>query len=45
MRGETTRFTGTFSDDRSVITGHWELLPDNGTWQPWMDITLTRQVS
>jgi Protein of unknown function (DUF1579) len=45
MRGETTRFTGTFSDDGSVITGHWELLPHHGNWQPWMDITLTKQAS
>jgi hypothetical protein len=45
MRGKTTRFTGTFSDDGSVITGHWELLTDNGNWHPWMDITLTKQDS
>ncbi len=44
MRSKTTRFTGTFSDDRSVITGHWELR-DSGDWQPWMDITLTKQGS
>lgn len=42
MRSETTRFTGTFSDDRSTITGHWELLVDDSTWRPWMDITLSK---
>lgn len=45
MRSKTTRFTGIFSDDGSVITGHWELLRDSGNWQPWMDITLTKQGS
>jgi hypothetical protein len=43
MRSGTSRFAGTFNDDRDVITGHWELLDDDGEWQPWMDITLTRQ--
>jgi hypothetical protein len=43
MRSETTRFTGTFSDDGTVITGYWELLSDGGEWQRWMDITLTKQ--
>jgi hypothetical protein len=37
------RFTGTFDDGRNVITGHWELLDDASTWQPWMDVTLTRE--
>ena len=45
MRSKTTRFAGVFSDDGGVITGHWELLPDGGEWQPWMDITLTKQDS
>jgi hypothetical protein len=45
MRGDTSRFAGTFSDDGAVITGHWELLDDDGRWQPWMDITLTKQGS
>jgi Protein of unknown function (DUF1579) len=45
MRSKTTRFAGVFSDDGSVITGHWQLLPDGGEWQPWMDITLTKQDS
>jgi hypothetical protein len=43
MRSKTTRFTGVFSPDGSMITGHWELLPESGDWQPWMDITLIKQ--
>jgi hypothetical protein len=43
MRSERDRFTGTFSDDLDVITGHWELLDDQGGWQAWMDITLTKE--
>jgi Protein of unknown function (DUF1579) len=45
MRSETDRFTGTFDDERNAITGHWEALDANSVWQPWMDITLTRQTS
>jgi hypothetical protein len=45
MRTEKARFTGVFSDDGDVITGHWELLAESGDWQPWMDITLTKQAS
>jgi uncharacterized protein DUF1579 len=45
MRSKTTRFTGIFSDDGSVITGHWELLHDTGEWRSWMEITLTKQGS
>jgi hypothetical protein len=43
MRSRTTRFTGVFSEDGNTITGHWELLDDGSNWQPWMDITLTKQ--
>jgi hypothetical protein len=43
MHSKTTRFTGRFSEDGSVIAGRWELQGDGGDWQPWMDITLTRQ--
>jgi hypothetical protein len=43
MQSMTTRFTGTFSEDGNVITGHWELRGDGGDWRPWMDIALTRQ--
>jgi Protein of unknown function (DUF1579) len=45
MRSKATRFTGRFSEDGNVITGNWELQDDNGDWQPWMDIRLTRQAS
>ncbi len=45
MRSERDRFTGTFNDERNVITGHWDVLDDNSTWRPWMDITLTKQAS
>jgi hypothetical protein len=43
MRSETTRFTGVFDEDGNVITGHWELLQEGRDWQPWMDITLSKQ--
>ena len=43
MRSKTTRFTGVFNEDGTVITGHWELLQDGRDWRPWMDITLTKQ--
>jgi len=26
-----------------VLRGHWELLDNEGSWRPWMDITLTKQ--
>jgi hypothetical protein len=45
MQSETTRFTGRFSEDRNLVTGHWELQDDGGDWRPWMDITLTKQAS
>jgi hypothetical protein len=43
MQSKTDRFTGTFSDAGDTITGYWELLDDDSNWQPWMDITLTKQ--
>ena len=43
MRSERDRFTGTFNENLDVITGHWEALEDGANWQPWMDITLTKQ--
>jgi Protein of unknown function (DUF1579) len=43
MQSKATRFTGRFSEDGKVITGHWELQGESGDLQPWMDITLTRQ--
>jgi hypothetical protein len=45
MRSKTNRFSGTFNDERNLITGHWDALGDDSTWQPWMDITLTRQAT
>jgi hypothetical protein len=45
MRSEKDRFTGTFNDERNVITGHWEALDDDSNWQPWMDITLTSEAN
>ena len=45
MRSKKNRFSGTFNDERNVITGHWDVLGDDSTWQPWMDITLTRQAT
>jgi hypothetical protein len=45
MRSATDRFTGRFSDDGNTITGHWERLDDEKNWQPWMEITLTRDVN
>jgi hypothetical protein len=45
MRSEKDRFRGTFNDERNVITGHWDALGDDSTWQPWMEVTLTRQAT
>jgi len=45
MESKTTRFTGTFSANGNVISGHWELHDQSGDWQRWMDITLTKQTS
>jgi hypothetical protein len=43
MRSESDRFTGTFAEDGNTIVGYWEQRHDADNWQPWMDITLTRQ--
>jgi hypothetical protein len=45
LRSTDTRFSGEFSPDGSVITGHWDRLPDESTWVDWMDITLTKQAT
>jgi hypothetical protein len=45
MRSKKNRFSGTFNDERNVITGHWDALGDDSTWRPWMDITLTKQAT
>jgi hypothetical protein len=42
MHSEADRFTGTFSADGNSITGYWEAVDDDGSWRPWMNITLTR---
>jgi hypothetical protein len=42
---EKAWFTGTFNDERNLIAGPWEALGDDSTWDPWMDITVTRQPS
>lgn len=42
MWSAADRFTGAFSEDGDTITGHWERLDDEGGWQPWMNVTLTR---
>jgi hypothetical protein len=43
MHSEKDRFRGTFNDQRTVITGHWETRDVDDAWQPWMDVTLTKQ--
>jgi hypothetical protein len=45
MLSKNDRFTGTFNHDRHIITGHWDALGSDSNWQPWMDITLTREAS
>jgi hypothetical protein len=45
MSSTDTRFSGEFSPDGSVITGHWDRLSDESTWVDWMDITLTKQAT
>ena len=42
MRSDGDQFTGAFSPDGARIEGHWERLDDTG-WQPWMDVTLTKE--
>ena len=36
------RFTGTFSDDRATIAGHWEGSRDGSTWEHDFDVTYTK---
>jgi hypothetical protein len=43
MRSAKDRFSGTFNDQRNVITGRWEALDDALNWRPWMEITLSRE--
>ena len=42
MRSERDRFAGSFSEDGNTIAGRWERL-DEEKWQPWMEVTLTKQ--
>lgn len=42
MVSKRDRFAGTFSPDHLILTGHWER-HDDGTWVPWMNVTLTRR--
>jgi hypothetical protein len=36
------RFTGTFSDDGTRITGRCEASEDGSTWEPDFDVTYTK---
>jgi hypothetical protein len=36
------RFTGTFSADRSKISGRWEIARDGVTWEHDFDLTYLR---
>jgi hypothetical protein len=45
MHSERDRFTGIFDDDVTTITGHWELLGDDGSWHAWTDITADQALS
>lgn len=36
------RFTGTFSDDGTTITGRWEIAQDGESWATDFDVTYTR---
>jgi len=37
------RSTLTVSDDRTQMAALWERTDDGATWQPWMDMTFTRE--
>jgi hypothetical protein len=45
MRSTDTRFSGRFSADGDVITGHWDRLSDDSTWVDWMGVSLTKQAT
>lgn len=40
--GQTSRFTGGFSDNGNSFSGLWERTEDGRHWTPWMDIKLKR---
>ncbi|MDQ0273745.1 N-acetylneuraminic acid mutarotase [Cytobacillus purgationiresistens] len=44
INGELERFMGEFSSDGNTLKGKWELLSDGSSWQPWMDIKLTKEI-
>ena len=43
MVSERNRFRGVFNAGRDFISGQWDALDDDSTWQSWMEITLTKQ--
>jgi hypothetical protein len=43
MWSRADRFRGVFSEDGNTIDGHWEQRDEEGSWRPWMEITLTKQ--
>ena len=45
MTSAKDRFTGSFNQDLTVLTGHWDALGNDSTWQHWMDVTLRKQAS
>jgi hypothetical protein len=42
IAGKTVRFDGRFDVDRNRLTGLWELKGKRGTWQPWINLELSR---
>src|SRR5262245_48270064 len=40
--GFSQRFIGTFSNDRTIITAHWETSSDGANWEHDFDITYTK---
>jgi hypothetical protein len=40
--GFSQRFEGRFSDDKSMITAHWEKSNDGSTWEHDFDLTYTK---
>jgi hypothetical protein len=42
MASGSDRFAGAFSVGGSQIEGAWEQLAEDGTWTPWMEVTLRK---
>lgn len=40
--GDSVRFRGRFNQDRSELTGLWELKGKTAGWQPWIRLRLVR---